>query len=65
MMLADMGAEMIKIETAVGRTRQFDRGPANGRYRRISPVAAHSGDRLLSEPQPALSLVGGNRSSCP
>ena len=23
---------------------------ANGRYRRISPVAAHSGDRLLSEP---------------
>jgi len=23
---------------------------ANGRFRRISPVAAHSGDRLLSEP---------------
>jgi hypothetical protein len=39
--------------------RRFDRN------RRISPVAAHSGDRLLSEPQPALSLVGGNRSSCP
>jgi hypothetical protein len=23
---------------------------ADGRFRRISPVAAHSGDRLLSEP---------------
>jgi hypothetical protein len=31
--------------------------PANGRNRRVSPVAAHSADRLLSEPQPALSLV--------
>jgi hypothetical protein len=30
MMLANMGAEIIKIETAAGRTRQFDRGPANG-----------------------------------
>jgi hypothetical protein len=28
----------------------LDLGPANGRLRRISPVAAHSGDRLLSEP---------------
>jgi hypothetical protein len=37
----------------------------NDRLRRISPVAAHSGDRLLSELKPALSLVGGNRSSCP
>ena len=40
----------------------------NDRFRRISPVAAHSGDRLLSEPtagtQPCR-LVGGNRSSCP
>jgi hypothetical protein len=26
---------------------------ANGRFRRISPVAAHSGDRLLSEPTTA------------
>jgi hypothetical protein len=50
MMLADMGAEIIKIETAMGRTRQFDRGPANGCNRRVSPVAAHSGDRLLSKP---------------
>ena len=24
--------------------------PANSRFRRISPIAAHSGDRLLSEP---------------
>jgi hypothetical protein len=32
-------------------------GLASGRFRRISPVAAHSGDRLLSEPtaaQPSL-----------
>jgi hypothetical protein len=34
----------------LGRLRRFDSGPANGRNRRISPVAAHSGDRLLSEP---------------
>ena len=32
---------------------------------RISPVAAHSGDRLLSEPTAGTQLVGGNRSSCP
>jgi hypothetical protein len=34
----------------MGRTQRSQRGLANGRYRRISPVAAHSGDRLLSEP---------------
>ena len=39
--------------------------PGVVRFRRISPVAAHSGDRLLLNPQPALSLVGGNRSLCP
>src|ERR1700732_577934 len=33
-----------------GRTLPLDLGPADGRSRRISPVAAHSGDRLLSEP---------------
>src|SRR5262249_11139522 len=32
---------------------------------RTLTVLAHSGDRLLSEPMPALNLVGGNRSSCP
>jgi hypothetical protein len=32
---------------------------------RISPVAVHSGDGLLSGPQRALSLCSGNRSSCP
>jgi hypothetical protein len=31
----------------------------DGGYRRVSPVAAHSGDRLLSDPQPALSLSAG------
>jgi hypothetical protein len=34
----------------LGRLRRFDSAPTNGRNRRISPVAAHSGDRLLSEP---------------
>jgi hypothetical protein len=48
MMLADMGAEIIKIETAVGRTRQFDRGPANGCNRRVPVVAARSREGLLS-----------------
>jgi hypothetical protein len=32
-----------------GRTRRLHRGLVNGRNRRISPVAAHSGDCLLSE----------------
>jgi hypothetical protein len=31
------------------RPRQFDPACADGGFRRISPVAAHSGDRLLSE----------------
>jgi len=35
---------------------EFGLGNGNGGYRRISPFAAHSGDRLLSEPQLALSL---------
>src|SRR5215469_8472372 len=30
--------------------RRFSRGRANNRTRRVSPVTAHSGDRLLSEP---------------
>jgi hypothetical protein len=34
-----------------GRTpRPVDRHPTKVRYRRVSPVAAHSDDRLLSEP---------------
>src|SRR5207237_6766404 len=33
--------------------------------RRISPVAAHSGDRLLFEPTAGTQPFGGNRSSCP
>src|SRR6516162_10719013 len=33
-----------------GRTSWFRRAPANGRLRRVSPVAAHTGDRLLPEP---------------
>jgi hypothetical protein len=36
--------------STMGRLDPIDRGGANGWYRRISPVAAHSGDRLLSEP---------------
>ena len=36
--------------SALGRLRWFDRGLANGRNRRIFLVAAHPGDRLLSEP---------------
>src|SRR5467141_3289667 len=34
----------------IGRLQRLDGDPATGRNRRISPVAAHSGDRLLSEP---------------
>src|SRR5271166_3131002 len=41
------GAARISLE---GRLQRFENGPANDRNRRISPVAAHSGDRLLSEP---------------
>jgi hypothetical protein len=48
---------------AMDRPHRFSHGRANGRSRRISPVAAHSGDGLLSDP--ALSLSGGNRSLCP
>src|SRR5215472_12371680 len=36
--------------SAKGRTSRYDSNPANGRKRRVSPVAAHSNDRLLSEP---------------
>jgi hypothetical protein len=36
--------------TANDLTCQIRHGPVNVRNRRISPVAAHSGDRLLSEP---------------
>jgi len=32
------------------RTRVFELNRADDRFRRNSPVAAHSGDRLLSEP---------------
>jgi hypothetical protein len=38
------------LVTPLGRARPIACHSANGRYRRISPVAAHSGDRLLSEP---------------
>jgi hypothetical protein len=34
----------------MGRTQHFDRDGFNGRVRRVSPVAARSGDGLLSEP---------------
>src|SRR5882672_1623489 len=34
----------------IGRLQRLDGDPATGRNRRISPVAAHSCDRLLSEP---------------
>ena len=48
--------ELARPMSQLGRFSRFDGDPANGRNRRVSPVAA---------PQPALSLVGGNRSSCP
>jgi hypothetical protein len=32
------------------RIHRLDRSYLDDRFRRISPVAAHSGDRLLSEP---------------
>jgi hypothetical protein len=35
---------------ALDRRCRFGRGFHNGRYRRFSPIATHSGDRLLSEP---------------
>jgi hypothetical protein len=33
-----------------GGLQRFDRCGANGWFRRVSPVVAYSGDRLLSEP---------------
>ena len=36
--------------TLKGRTRRLHCRHANGRNGRVAPVAAHSGDRLLSEP---------------
>jgi hypothetical protein len=48
-----------------GRLEPTDRRPVNGRNRRVSPVAAHSGDRLLSEPIAGTQSCRRNRSSCP
>jgi hypothetical protein len=50
---------------AQGRFDPFKRGRQDGRFRRVSSVAAYSGDRLLLNPQRALRLGGANRSSCP
>jgi hypothetical protein len=42
--------ETARPMSQLGRPRRFHRGPANARYRRISPIGALSGNRLLSEP---------------
>ena len=49
----------------LGRTSAFRSEGGKVRNRPVSPVAAHSGDGLLSDTQRALSLCRGNRSSCP
>jgi hypothetical protein len=40
-------------------------GPATDRFRRVSPVAAHSADRLFFEPRAGTQPQRRNRSSCP
>jgi hypothetical protein len=50
--------------TALGRLEPIDRVRANGRSRRISPIAVRPGEGLLSDHIRALGFGGGNRSSC-
>jgi hypothetical protein len=38
------------VNDPLGSNRVIPCHPPNGRNQRISPIAAHSGDRLLSEP---------------
>jgi hypothetical protein len=47
------------------RLEPFKRRRPDDGFRRISPVAAYSAIVFFLNPQPALGLVGGNRSSCP
>ena len=48
-----------------GRSRRFDRGSADGRYRRILPVAERPAERLLSDQTAGVEPGSGDRGSCP
>src|SRR5258708_9609486 len=48
-----------------GRTPRLDRRRMNGRDRRVSPVAAHSGEGRLTREQRSLDFGGDAFRSCP
>src|SRR5215472_8542124 len=46
---------------AMGRTLPLELGPANGRSRRVSPIAPNPGEGLLTQPTPAVRLWSRER----